>query len=349
MMLDADIVAVSPSSVWRVLSQAGLLSKWNGKPSKKGTGFAQPLAAHQQWHIDVRSVGGGGGGSTSGLSTIHQGRGVLAAITGMQYPGQTTPQYARVMMSGAAINQRRVEHRFYIGVALLMILFNVLAFGPGIIDPSRRNVPLPLTPLVTAHAILSAAWLMLFLGQVTLVVTGHVAVHRRVGIVGAVLAVVFVVVGYFTVVEQARRGFDLSGDISRLAPLGAPPDPAATVALLSFFLMFTVLVGVGLCYRHRPQVHKRLMLIVMLGGLTPTPVAHLVGHWRVLQPWAGVILSVSALIFLSTSAIHDRVSQGRIHRVSFWVPVALFVWQSVFNLVVLPSATWHEFAAWLIR
>jgi hypothetical protein len=53
MMLDAGIVAVSPSSVWRVLSQAGLLSKWNGKPSKKGTGFAQPLAAHQHWHIDV--------------------------------------------------------------------------------------------------------------------------------------------------------------------------------------------------------------------------------------------------------------------------------------------------------
>jgi transposase InsO family protein len=53
MMLDADIVAVSPSSVWRVLSQAGLLSKWNGKPSKKGTGFAQPLTAHQHWHIDV--------------------------------------------------------------------------------------------------------------------------------------------------------------------------------------------------------------------------------------------------------------------------------------------------------
>jgi hypothetical protein len=45
MMLDADIVAVSPTSVWRVLGQAGLLSKWNGKPSKKGTGFEQPLTA----------------------------------------------------------------------------------------------------------------------------------------------------------------------------------------------------------------------------------------------------------------------------------------------------------------
>jgi putative transposase len=39
MMLDADMVAVSPTSVWRVLGQAGLLSKWNGKPLKKGTGL----------------------------------------------------------------------------------------------------------------------------------------------------------------------------------------------------------------------------------------------------------------------------------------------------------------------
>ena len=56
MMLDQDIVAVSPSSVWRVLGQAGLLSKWKGKPSKKGTGFEQPLQAHGHWHIDVSYI-----------------------------------------------------------------------------------------------------------------------------------------------------------------------------------------------------------------------------------------------------------------------------------------------------
>ena len=56
MMLAADIVAVSPTSVWRVLGQAGLLSKWNAKPSKKGTGFEQPLAVHQHWHIDVSYI-----------------------------------------------------------------------------------------------------------------------------------------------------------------------------------------------------------------------------------------------------------------------------------------------------
>ena len=56
MILDAGIVAVSPTSVWRVLGQAGLLSKWNSKPSKKGAGFEQPLAAHQHWHIDVSYI-----------------------------------------------------------------------------------------------------------------------------------------------------------------------------------------------------------------------------------------------------------------------------------------------------
>jgi putative transposase len=56
MMLDADVVAVSPASVWRVLRAAGLLSRWKGKPSRKGTGFVQPLQAHQHWHIDVSYI-----------------------------------------------------------------------------------------------------------------------------------------------------------------------------------------------------------------------------------------------------------------------------------------------------
>ncbi len=56
MMIDADIAAVSPSSVYRVLSNAGLLNKFNGKESRKGTGFVQPLEAHQHWHIDISYI-----------------------------------------------------------------------------------------------------------------------------------------------------------------------------------------------------------------------------------------------------------------------------------------------------
>jgi len=56
MMLDRNIVAVSPSSVYRVLSTAGLLKRWNNENSKKGKGFVQPLKPHEHWHIDVSYV-----------------------------------------------------------------------------------------------------------------------------------------------------------------------------------------------------------------------------------------------------------------------------------------------------
>ena len=53
MMLDADAVACSPASVYRVLKNAGLLAGSSPTPSKKGTGFVQPLTPHAHWHIDV--------------------------------------------------------------------------------------------------------------------------------------------------------------------------------------------------------------------------------------------------------------------------------------------------------
>ena len=60
MMLDQDVVAVSPTTTWRVLSAAGLLDRWNRKPTKKGTGFVQPLAPHEHWHIDIAYLNVGG-------------------------------------------------------------------------------------------------------------------------------------------------------------------------------------------------------------------------------------------------------------------------------------------------
>jgi transposase InsO family protein len=55
MMLDRDVVAASPSSVYRVLKAAGLLGR-PAAPSKKGTGFQQPLLPHEHWHVDVSYV-----------------------------------------------------------------------------------------------------------------------------------------------------------------------------------------------------------------------------------------------------------------------------------------------------
>jgi transposase InsO family protein len=60
MMLDQDVAAASPATVYRVLKAAGLLAnRWN-QPSRKGTGFVQPLRPHEQWHIDFSYVNVGG-------------------------------------------------------------------------------------------------------------------------------------------------------------------------------------------------------------------------------------------------------------------------------------------------
>ena len=60
MMLDANIVAASASSVYRVLKAAGVLDRHNRKPSQKGKGFNQPSAAHHHWHIDIAYLNLGG-------------------------------------------------------------------------------------------------------------------------------------------------------------------------------------------------------------------------------------------------------------------------------------------------
>lgn len=56
MMLDRDVVAVSPSSVYRVLKAAGRIGRSTNKPSKQGTGFHQPQKPHEHWHLDISYI-----------------------------------------------------------------------------------------------------------------------------------------------------------------------------------------------------------------------------------------------------------------------------------------------------
>ena len=56
MMMDADIVHVRPSTVYRVLCRFGVIRHWGRKPSRKGGGFEQPLLVHEHWHMDITYV-----------------------------------------------------------------------------------------------------------------------------------------------------------------------------------------------------------------------------------------------------------------------------------------------------
>jgi transposase InsO family protein len=56
MLMDADVVAASPATVYRVLQAAGCFERWNRAESRKGQGFQQPSAPHEHWHVDISYV-----------------------------------------------------------------------------------------------------------------------------------------------------------------------------------------------------------------------------------------------------------------------------------------------------
>jgi len=258
-------------------------------------------------------------------------------------------QPGAVALSARSKSVRFIERWFAVSVALLLVLLNVVAFTPSLVDPSRRNAPLPLTPLVLLHAIASVGWLLLFVAQTTLAATSRVTTHRRVGVAGAGLSFAVVVLGVLVVMAQARRGFDLSGDIARL-PLPTGVDGlSATIALLFFPVQFGVLVGAALWHRHRPRTHKRLMLFAALAGMTPTPVAHLIGHWVGPQPWADALFPLSALFFVSLIALYERVTESRVHPATLWLGVLVVAMERVLTLGVQRTEVWRSFAQWLVQ
>jgi hypothetical protein len=269
------------------------------------------------------------------------------------------PEQATVLMAPAATGGRwQVDHWFYIGVALLMILFNIAAFGPSLVNSTGRLGP-P-TTLVAAHAVVSFGFLLFFLAQATLVATGRTALHRRLGIVGGVLAAAMIVLTYAMSIEMLRRGYDMSGDLQRLEFGGQSlpsdalrdrvPDLGIGLALnVSQVVSFGILVAAAIWYRRRPDVHRRLMLLAMLGVLTGPPFAHMFGHWAPLRAIVSIVQLPITILLLSVSAIHDHLTEGRVHRASLWPPILLFVWFGVWVGVIGPSPAWQALATRLIR
>ena len=263
-------------------------------------------------------------------------------VPGSRYePPQRSPQERR---------------RFYIGVGVFSILLAFAGFGPSLIDHSRRYAP-P-SALHVAHGATNLAWLALFLAQATLVARGRVAIHRRLGWAGPVIVAAVIVMGVAIVIDGAFRRSDLSGDVTRLfLRPGAPPfTEAESIAgiwgPLGVLLNFTILVAAGLLLRHRPEVHKRLMVfaLVPLGiesllHLSGTLVGRVPASQGVLQ---GFWLTASFLL-LTAVPIYDKVSKGRIHPASVWIPVLFVAWTVLSNAVIFRSAPAFKLASWILQ
>lgn len=186
---------------------------------------------------------------------------------------------------------------FFAGMALACALTVFTGFAPTYYF-GRTGLP-PLSPLVHVHAAVFTIWIVLLVGQTALVSAWRVDVHRRLGAVGAAVAVVMVVLGIMAAIGSLRRGVSAPG-----------LDPRVLFAIpISGILTFAVLVAGAIIYRRDTATHKRLML---MGNVSLISAA--IGRIVLMVRLPVLTLFLFTDFFVVAAIVYDLVSRGRIHR-----------------------------------
>jgi hypothetical protein len=162
-------------------------------------------------------------------------------------------------LASSAITQRG-ERRFWGGMALAMALVAFAGFAPSYYMKSRFGVGPELTPLLHLHGAVMTAWLALLIAQTALIAARRVTWHRRLGVVGAMLAVLLIVLFTQVALSRARAGV--------LGPGFVPPSQFLAIPLMSVILL-PVLIGAAIYYRKRSDYHKRLIMLANVEIVTP--------------------------------------------------------------------------------
>ena len=233
----------------------------------------------------------------------------------------------------------KYDRLFYGGMAIAMGLtvfagfastYYLRFFADG---PKATLTGRPFTSLVHVHGALFTAWVLFFIVQTALVASRRVAVHRRLGVAGAVLAVAMVVAGTFIAIRTAARGS---------APAGV--DPLAFLVIPIFdMVLFAGFVTAALARRRDKEAHKRLMLLAYVSIVTAA-VARLPGVLP-LGPPAFFGLS---FLFVVAAGIYDFFSRQQVHRVYLWGGALIAVSVPV-RVVISGTGAWRALAELLTR
>jgi hypothetical protein len=243
-----------------------------------------------------------------------------------------------------AFHVSRRDRRFFVGMSIAAAATVFFGFAPTYYLKSFTHTAfyptgLPVSPslpaLVHVHALVFSAWVLLFLVQTTLIAADRFRAHRRLGIAGAVLAPVMVVLGVMTAMKGARDGWN---------PGGPYPDALGFLIVgLVDVLIFAGFVAAGLYFRRRPELHKRLMLLATVGGLmwpAITRMPYVAGRPILMFALLGALVLASAVrdVWLRSPGRLVSLGGSLLILAAFPIRVAIGV-----------SDSWHALAAWLVR
>ena len=224
----------------------------------------------------------------------------------------------------------------YLGVIVFAAVVVFVGFAPSFYLRGFFHEP-PLSSLAVAHGTVASAWIVLLLTQSLLVRSGNVHLHRRLGVAGALLAAVMVVLGVWTALVAAARG--TIGDRVQAPPL------EFLIVPLGQILTFGVLTAVAIALRHRPEVHRRLMIVATIHLTAPAVVRAAQGLLHVASPLPALVVT-SALVILCI--VYDAITRGRVHPV-FAVVAPMTILSFPARIAFSHTATWHSIAGWLVQ
>ncbi len=206
----------------------------------------------------------------------------------------------------------RARGRFFLGMSCACLLIAFMGFARSFFLRPLFDAG-PDMPLEYVHGVVMTAWLVFFVVQASLVATNRTDVHRRIGVAGAIVGAAVLVVGVLLTVQipgwLATQGLDFSieenlqrwsrivwGDFGNMGAFGA------------FF-------GFALFFRHRTEIHKRLMLLASISILGPA-LARMYGLLGIdaisgrMFSWLGLVMLILALV------TYDLSKDRRVHIVT---------------------------------
>jgi len=185
--------------------------------------------------------------------------------------------------------------KMMIGIAVF-IVFGFAQFAlRGFVQPAQAPIHVHL------HGLVMLSWLGLSIVQAALIQRDNLALHRRLGWIGVLLAAAVVVTGSYAGLRAIETG--------RQPPFFSPGYFLALTQIGIAF--FAALVAFAVVRRRQTEWHRRLMLgaLIMivepaLGRLLPMPFIMPWGEWLVLAIQLGVFAIVMR---------HDRKVLGHVH------------------------------------
>jgi hypothetical protein len=235
----------------------------------------------------------------------------------------------------AADNVRR-ERIFFATMAVIATLVVFAGFAPSFFlaaaNPEARHLDI----IYHIHGAVFSLFMLLFIVQSVLVVRGRLETHKRLGVFTAVVGCVMIPFAFAVTIYAGKHGFG--------GPLSALPDPKQALAV-PFFDMFVfgpLFIG-ALVYRKRTDIHKRLMLLAVIGGLLGAAIGRaplFIGQLdRQLYLYLALILA---------GPVYDLITRKRIHPAYLIGLIPCLLLLTSMRLRIGASEPWHQFANWLV-